>query len=56
MTARQRVLTGQRNNWRIGQLIAFVHGPGRKNIYRWRVSKLKNGKPKQSKLVQKKTP
>lgn len=40
MTALQRVKSGNRRNWRVGQLIAFVHGPGRKNIYRFRVVEL----------------
>lgn len=50
MTALQRVKTGNRRNWRIGQLIAFVHGPGRANIYRFRVTEIKDGKPNRSKL------
>ncbi len=51
-TSRQRVLSGERINWRIGQLIAFVHGPGRENIYRFRVASIgANGLPSQSRLV-----
>lgn len=45
LTPRQRVLSGKRNNWKVGQLIAFVHGPGRENIYRFRIVELKDGKP-----------
>ena len=51
MTARQRVLCGQRLNWRIGNLIAFAHGPNRRNIYRLRVDELRDGKPYRAHLV-----
>lgn len=51
MSARQRVLSGRRMNWRIGQLIAFVHGPGRKNIYRFRAVEIREGRPYRSRLV-----
>lgn len=51
LTARQRVLSGNRKNWKVGQLVAFVHGPGRANIYRFRVTALKDGKPSTSTLV-----
>lgn len=40
MTARQRVLSGNRRNWRVGNLIAFQHGPDRRNVYRFRVTEL----------------
>lgn len=52
LTAVQRVRQGRRTNWRIGQLIAFAHGPDRANIFRWRVRELgPDGLPAQSELV-----
>lgn len=51
MTAIQRVRNGNRINWKVGQLIAFVHGPGRKNIFRFRITSLKDGKPNTHRLV-----
>jgi|KBSSwiStaDraftv2_1062776.scaffolds.fasta_scaffold383256_5 hypothetical protein len=51
MSARQRVLSGNRLNWRVGQLVAFVHGPGRRNIYRFRIEELRDGLPFKSRLV-----
>jgi hypothetical protein len=53
MTARERVLSGNRLNWRVGNLIAFAHGPDRKNIFRFRVAELKDGKPYRVPLVRK---
>jgi len=52
LSAVQRVRAACRQNWKVGQLIAFSHGPDRKNIYRFRVVSLgDDGTPMHSKLV-----
>jgi hypothetical protein len=53
LTPRERVLTGRRRGWKVGQLIAFVHGPGRTNIFRSRVTSLgTDGRPSTFRLVE----
>jgi hypothetical protein len=51
LSPRQRTLTGARQNWRVGQLLAFSHGPSRQNIYRFRVDQLQDGRPVRMHLV-----